>query len=75
MTSDSEFLILSSFQIAAKLKYESYTGFISSEDIGLILLKHPLDFTAPEVGHICLPTVAAQEGETCYITGWGDTEG
>lgn len=51
--------------------YDVNTG----KDFALLLLKTPLDLTVNEVGPVCLPSVNVYDGEYCYSTGWGSTEG
>ena len=56
-------------------KNSGYTGIQTERDIGLVVLEEPLDFTAPEVGPVCLTNISVQGGEMCYTTGWGETAG
>ena len=61
--------------MAQVLLYPGYTYLGSAPDIALVRVKQPFDFTAPEVGCIRLPRKAVTDGEKCYVTGWGATEG
>ena len=56
------------------INHENYTPSPDNNDIALLKLTEPIRWN-PHTVPICLPTVDAEVGRTCYITGWGKAKG
>jgi len=53
---------------------ENYNDRTLENDIALLKLDSPLDFTSNSVRPICIPSNSAPVETNCVITGWGETE-
>ncbi|GAB6030888.1 hypothetical protein CHUAL_007720 [Chamberlinius hualienensis] len=62
------------FNVSQLIAHEDYSLESSENDIGLIRLSRPVDFS-DTIRPICLPghslSITSFEGKKCYISGWG----